>query len=181
MREAKYDLLVSSDADVRVGPGYLRSVAAPFGDPRVGAVSAFFQGRIEDSFVSRVQSLGYIADFWTQGMVSHFVEDGFKWATGASLAIPRRVLTEIGGYESVVDSHSEDLLLVQALTARGYRVEFASEPITMVYPRQSFSAFFRHQILWSLRLRHVRPAGHFGLLLTFGLPWACLLYTSRCV
>jgi ceramide glucosyltransferase len=49
VREARYDLLVTSDSDVRVGPGYLRSVAAPFSDPHVGLVSAFFQGQIEET------------------------------------------------------------------------------------------------------------------------------------
>lgn len=174
VREARYDLLVSSDADVRVGPGYLRSVAAPFSDPHVGLVSAFFQGQIEGNFVSRIQSLSYVAGFWTQGIVSHLLEGGFQWATGATLAIPRDLLSAIGGYEAVVDSHSEDLLLVRALASRGYRVEFASEPVSMVYPRQSLRAFLQHEILWSLRLRHIRPLGHFGLLFTFALPWAVL-------
>ena len=36
-RAARYDLLVLSDADIRVGPGSLRSVAAPFRDAQVGA------------------------------------------------------------------------------------------------------------------------------------------------
>jgi ceramide glucosyltransferase len=174
VREAQYDLFVTSDSDVRVGPNYLRSVAAPFSDPAVGVVSTFFQGKAEDGFVGRTQALSYVADFWTHGMVSHLIEDGFKWGTGATVAMPRELLAMIGGYESIVDYHSDDFRITQALTSRGYRVEFASEPIQMVYPPQSFRSFVQHQILWSFRLRRLRPAGHFGLLFTFGLPWAIL-------
>src|SRR5690242_15888102 len=39
VEEASYDLLVISDSDVRVQPSYLKDVAAPFGDPHVGAVT----------------------------------------------------------------------------------------------------------------------------------------------
>jgi ceramide glucosyltransferase len=174
VREAKYDLFVTSDSDVRVGPGYLRSVAAPFRHPQVGAVSTFFQGQIDGSFVSHLQSLSYVADFWAQGMVSYLIEKGFKWGTGATMAIPRDLLAMIGGYESIVDYHSDDFRIAQALTSRGYRVEFASEPVSMVYPPQSFRSFIQHQVLWSIRLRRIRPQSHFGLLFTFGLPWAIL-------
>lgn len=170
VREARYDLFVTSDSDVRVGPNYLRSVAAPFSDPGVGVVSAFFQAQVEKNCVSQLQSLSYVADFWTHGMVSYFLEKGFKWGTGATVAMPRQLLAMIGGYESIVDYHSDDFRIAQALIALGYRVEFAAQPILMVYPPQSFWSFVQHQVLWSLRLRRLRPLGHFGLIFTFGLP-----------
>ena len=43
-RAARHNLLVLSDADIRVGPGYLRSIAAPFRDAQVGAVTSMFTG-----------------------------------------------------------------------------------------------------------------------------------------
>jgi cellulose synthase/poly-beta-1,6-N-acetylglucosamine synthase-like glycosyltransferase len=36
--EAKYDLLVINDSDGGVEKDYLRDVAAPFADPRVGVI-----------------------------------------------------------------------------------------------------------------------------------------------
>lgn len=41
VKEARYELLVMSDSDVRVGSDYLRELVAPFADPSVGAVTSF--------------------------------------------------------------------------------------------------------------------------------------------
>jgi ceramide glucosyltransferase len=38
VNEAKYDLLVINDSDVRVEKDYLRDVVAPFADPKVGVI-----------------------------------------------------------------------------------------------------------------------------------------------
>jgi ceramide glucosyltransferase len=40
-REARYELLVMNDSDVRVVKDYLRAVTAPFRDAKVGVVTAF--------------------------------------------------------------------------------------------------------------------------------------------
>src|SRR5256886_6242904 len=43
VQEAKYDLMVMSDSDVRVGADYLKVVAPPFADPQVGVVTGFYR------------------------------------------------------------------------------------------------------------------------------------------
>src|SRR5215831_12218353 len=43
-REARYDLLLVSDSDVRVAPGFVRQIAASFADEKVGGVSCLYQG-----------------------------------------------------------------------------------------------------------------------------------------
>jgi hypothetical protein len=41
--------------------------------------------------------------------------------------------------------------------------------VWMVYPRQEFLAFFQREVLWSRRLRSIRPRAHFGLIFTYAL------------
>src|SRR5690349_23118389 len=41
VKEARHDLLVMTDSDIRVQPNYLWEVAAPFADRRVGVVTSF--------------------------------------------------------------------------------------------------------------------------------------------
>src|SRR5436853_6546410 len=43
VKEARYDLLVMTDSDVRVESDYLREVVAPFADKSVGAVTSFYR------------------------------------------------------------------------------------------------------------------------------------------
>jgi ceramide glucosyltransferase len=40
-QEARHQILVLTDGDVRVGPNYLREVVAPFADVKVGVVTSF--------------------------------------------------------------------------------------------------------------------------------------------
>src|SRR5206468_5431791 len=47
VREARYNLLVINDSDVRVESDYLRNAAAPFQDPKVGVVTALFRSITE--------------------------------------------------------------------------------------------------------------------------------------
>src|SRR5260370_1766303 len=57
-RNAKYDLLVMSDSDVRVEADYLKQVTAPFADPKVGAVTAFYKSQPSGSLASNLDALG---------------------------------------------------------------------------------------------------------------------------
>ncbi len=41
---AAHDIFVISDSDVRVTPDYLRAVALPFADPKVGGVTCIYRG-----------------------------------------------------------------------------------------------------------------------------------------
>src|SRR5215467_3427412 len=44
IREAKHEILVITDGDVRVGPDYLRNVVAPFENSGTGAVTSLYRG-----------------------------------------------------------------------------------------------------------------------------------------
>src|SRR5713226_1802159 len=57
-QNAKYDLLVMSDSDVRVEADYLKQVTAPFADPEVGAVTAFYKSQTSGSLASNLDALG---------------------------------------------------------------------------------------------------------------------------
>ena len=47
--EAQYELLVITDGDIRVGPDYLRAVAHPFRDPKVGGATNLYVSTEETS------------------------------------------------------------------------------------------------------------------------------------
>ena len=92
---------------------------------------------------------------------------------GSTAAIPRERLTEIGGFAPLLDMHSDDYELGRRIAEKqGYRVELTEDPVDMEFPSESLRDYLRHELRWLVGLRHIRPGGHFGLLMTQGVAWA---------
>jgi ceramide glucosyltransferase len=174
VKEAKYELLVMTDTDVRVEADYLREVVAPFADPAVGAVTSFYRCLGGGTLAADLDMLGMCADSVPSALVARKLEGKVQFAFGWTMATMKKHLAEIGGWEAMANYHSDDFELGNRVAKRGHRVEFMREPVWMVFPEQTLAEFLRHELRWSIGLRNVRPAGYAGMLLTHGLPWAVL-------
>lgn len=173
VREANYDLLVISDSDIRVPPNYLREVAAPFVDPKVGGVTVFFRSLMSGSAGATLDAAGSAVEFAASALLSQKLE-GIEFMLGATMATTKERLGAIGGFEALANHYVDDYELGRRIARQGYRVELTGTPVNMVYPRESLRQFFRHELRWTIGLRNVRPGGHAALALTFGLPWTIL-------
>ena len=177
VREAKYDLLVVNDSDVRVEADYLRNVAAPFEDPKVGVVTALFRSITEGDFASDLDAVGVPSDSSASALVAERF-GGMDFALGWTMATTKLRLEEIGGFEAMADHHSDDFTLGNKIARNGYRIALMRKPICMVFPKERLSQFLKHELRWSIMLRNIRPVGYLGLAMTFGLPWAVLAAAS---
>lgn len=173
VREAQHEILVISDSDIRVSAGYLYAVAAPFADPKVGVVTCLYQGITDGSLVSEMEALGNTSDF-DAGVLSAWQLGSVDFALGATMSTTKTHLSQIGGFESLVDHFSDDYELGHRIAALGYRVEVSTFPVFTVFPTQTLAQCFRHQVRWTLTMKHSRPWGHFSLIFTQGLPWTIL-------
>jgi len=171
VREARHDLLVITDSDVRVELGYLQGVATMFRDPGVGGVTALYRGRDSLQFIAAMDCVGSSAAFCGAALVARELE-GLKFMMGSTMATTKERLAEIGGFEAMADLHSDDYELGRRIAARGYRIELLAEPVWMAFPSQTLGAYLRHELRWAIGIRNIRPGGHFGMLFTHGLPWA---------
>jgi ceramide glucosyltransferase len=172
-REARHDIVIVSDSDVRVDPGYLHAVAAPFQDPQVGAVTCLYRGVTDGSIAADLEAVGNSTDFAAGVLVAWLFSD-LNFMLGATMAVRKSSLAEIGGFESLVDYFSDDYELGNRIAGKGYRIDLIAHPVAIVYPHQTLQDAFRHQLRWNLSIRFSRPAGHLGLLFTQGLPLAIL-------
>jgi ceramide glucosyltransferase len=174
-REAKNEILIVSDSDVCVEPGFLAAAAAPFADPSVGGVTCLYRGLTDDSLAANLEALGNSADF-APGVLVAWLLGGkrLNFMLGAVMATTKKQLAEIGGFESLVDYFCDDYELGNRIATRSRRVELIRTPVDIVYPHESLGEAFEHQVRWNLSIRFSRPAGHLGLLFTHGLPWAIL-------
>jgi ceramide glucosyltransferase len=173
VREATYEIVVISDSDVRVEPQYLRAIAAPFRDPKMGAVTCLYRGLTDGSLAANLEAIGNSTDF-TAGVLMAWMLGDVDFTLGATMATTKTRLAEIGGFESLVDHFSDDYELGNRIAARGHRVELSAFPVSIVYPHQTLGHAFRHQLRWNLSIRYSRSAGHWGLIFTQGLPLALL-------
>lgn len=172
-REARHELLVASDSDTRVNPDCLRVIAAPFRDSRTGAVTCLYRGEKENTLGDALEAVGVSADFLA-GVLVAWQFSGVHFALGATLAVTRERLAGIGGFEALSDFLLDDYELGYRIAAQGYRVELLPYAVGMILPSASLSGYWQRQLRWSAGVRHSRPWGHFGLLITQGLPLALL-------
>jgi ceramide glucosyltransferase len=170
-RQARNDIVIVSDSDVRVEPGFLRAMAAPFRDPQVGGVTCLYRGLTDGSLAADLEAVGNSTDF-AAGVLVAWLLGGVDFMLGAVMATTKKHLAEIGGFEALVDYFCDDYELGNRIGARGYRIELSTFPVSIVYPHQTLGDAFRHQLRWNLSIRYSRPWGHLGLIFTQGLAWS---------
>ena len=175
--EARHDHLLINDSDIRVSPNYLRNVMPAFALPndrgkKAGMVTALYRGHSANTLGSRLEALGISTDFMPGALTARWMETGLRFGLGSTLAMTREALDAIGGLLPLVDHLADDYELGARIFQAGYRVELAREAVETSIPAYSFSEFLAHQLRWARGVRDARPLGYFGLLMTFGLPWA---------
>jgi ceramide glucosyltransferase len=170
-RTARHEIIVLTDGDVRVLPNYLREVVAPFADPNIGAVTSFYRGIAQKSLGAELEALGAASDFFAGVLVAEWME-GMTFALGASIVTTKSWVAKIGGFEAIVDMHSDDYELGHRIAKAGGQVVLSRELVWTMYPAQSARGFWNHQVRWSRTVRLCRPLSFIGLIFTHGLPWA---------
>ena len=168
---ARHELLVISDSDVRVEPDYLRSVVSAFRDPSVGAVTCLYRGMARPNLWSELEDLNLASGFQVSTLIARKLER-MNFAFGATMAVPRARLAEIGGFEALADCADDDHELGGRIAARGYRVELAPSAVQTLCASSTAREFFLHHLRWGVVTRHGRPWEYAGLLFTQGLPWS---------
>jgi ceramide glucosyltransferase len=172
-REARHQILVLTDGDVRVGRDYLREVVAPFADAKIGAVTSFYRAIAEKNLGAELEAVGAASDFFAGVLMAEWME-GMNFALGASVATTKQWVAKIGGFEAIADMHSDDYELGYRIAKAGGTVLLSREAVWTMYPAQSVRGFWDHQVRWARTIRLSRPWSFAGLIFTHGLPWALL-------
>jgi ceramide glucosyltransferase len=172
VHEARNEVLVINDSDVRVEPNYLRTVVAPLRDPKIGGVTCLYVSTQDKTFTQHLQSIGMICDFYPGVLVARQL-DGIKFMLGQTIVTTRSHLAGFGGYEAIENRPADDLLVGRLIAEQGFEVELLPYAVQTVPDYDSMRALFIKRLRWMTVMRHMRPWGHLGLAFTQGLPW-CL-------
>jgi ceramide glucosyltransferase len=98
--------------------------------------------------------------------------DGVKFALGPTIATTRARLEGFGGYPELENRPADDLLVGRLIAEQGFEVVLLRYAIETVCDYASLRDLLYKRLRWIVVMRHMRPWGHLGLLLTQGLPWS---------
>jgi len=171
VREARYEHLVFNDSDVRVEPDYLRKVVAPLRDPKVGGVTCFYVSTHDKNFVERLQTIGMITDFYA-GILVAWQLDGVRFAFGPTMVSTKERVKGFGGFQVLESRPADDLLFGRLIAEQGVEMQLLPYAVETVPDYHGLGELFDKRARWMTVMRKMRPRGHFGLLFTWGLPWA---------
>ncbi len=173
-QHAAHDILVISDSDVRVTPDYLRSVALPFSDPRVGGLTCPYRGvAAEGGLWARLEAIGMSVEMTAGVLVARSLE-GMQFTLGPTMAFRRETIRGMGGFRVTADYCADDFILGNETYKLGQRVILSHHAIVLIVIISSFRLSMLHQVRWMKSTRFSRPKGHFGTALTFSMPFGIL-------
>ena len=171
-REAQHPLLIVSDSDISVPPGYLHAVTAPLADPRIGLVTCLYRAQADD-WPSRFEALAIASDFAPSTLVAPFAGVS-EFGLGSTLAFRRADLDRIGGFAAIADYLADDYQLGRKLHSLGLRNVISEVVVSTRLSAGSWRAAWRHQLRWARTIRLSRGAGYAGLPVTFATLWAVI-------
>ncbi len=172
---AENDNYITSDADVRVTPNYLRRMVQTLRDPSVGLASCVYIGTAHPGagFSSRVDAVGKSVEMTSGVLVADMIE-GTKFALGATMAVRRKSFQDVGGFGELGQFYADDFVLGNRLAGMGVGVQLATHVIRLMVQDSPFALSFRNQLRWMQSTRRSRPWGHLGSGLTFAMPFGLM-------
>ncbi len=173
---SRAEILVVSDSNTRVRPGYLDEIAAYLEDPTVGLVTHAIAGGGEEragatasptsTWGARLDNL-HITGTMSPGFVAADALCGKTYVVGKSMAMRRADIEALGGFGVVKDVLAEDFVLGRLIPqALGKRVVLGRTVVECVTVRRSLSAFASRYARWSVMQRQCAGlTPYLGLLL----------------
>jgi ceramide glucosyltransferase len=172
--EARHDLIVMADSDVRVTPQFLGCVAAEMSGPNVALVTCPYRAVAGKSFWSRLEALGLNTEFIAGVLVARML-GGMDFALGPAIVTRKSHLEEIGGLADLQWYLAEDFVMGNRLAQLGRQVVLSSYTIEHRIGSQPWHANLSHRLRWNRSTRRSRPVGYAGQLFTYALPLALAL------
>lgn len=169
------EILVMSDADVRVDRDYLKRLVAELSEgEHIGMVTCVYKGAAPaGSLGARLEASFINTDFTPTAILSYYLEP-MRHAFASTVAIRQSTLASVGGMDSVKNSYGDDFALARRVCAAGYRIVLSSSIVTMVTEKMTFRDFWSHQMRWAKVDRKIRPVSQMRMLIN-GPFWALLL------
>ncbi len=169
----KHDLILVSDADVRVPPDFLANVVAPLSDPKTGLVNCFYRLANPTTLAMQWEAIAINADFWSQVLQAAMLKP-LDFALGAVMLTRRKLLEEIGGFSALADCLADDYQLGHRIARKGHRIALCPVAVECWDTPMNWSEVWKHQLRWARTIRVCRPLPYFFSVLANATFWPLL-------
>lgn len=173
-RRAKHDVIVVSDADVRVPPDFLANIVAPLRERAVGLVNCFYRLANPATLAMQWEAIAINADFWTQVLQARSLRS-IDFALGAAMATTRAQLESVGGFATLADYLADDYQLGNLIAQRGGRIVLSPVVVECWETPKTWRQVWFHQLRWARTIRVCRPVGFFFSILGNATLWPLLM------
>lgn len=154
-RAARHEVLVISDSNIRVEPGYLSELVALLEDPEVGLVTNAMAGVGERTMGALIENLQLGAGTGPSMIAAKVLADR-DIVVGKSMAFRRADLAALGGFEAFKDLLAEDYVMGRRISRElGKRVEVARQVVLNVAARRTLGDFVRRYARWGVIQRQM--------------------------
>jgi len=178
LQHARHDVLVISDSDVFLQPDYLKTIVAPLSDPDVGCSCTLYKAAGAETWFEKMELLTLNADFMANVLFA-YISGASKFCLGASAALHRSTLEQIGGLDSLADYLVEDYEMGRRIWMLGKKVAVVPYFVDTIVDLKSPSQWWHHQVYWDQNTRAARPMAFFATALVRSVPFAVLYAIVR--
>src|ERR1700687_313101 len=144
-RAARHEVIVIADSDIRVTPDYLRRIARQLREPGVGIVTCLYRAVSTGGLPTLAESLFINTDFAPSILVARLIETR-RYAFGATIALRRAVLDEIGGFLPLANYLADDYYLGYRVAERVYSVALSDMVVETVLAVGTWKRVPAHQL-----------------------------------
>jgi ceramide glucosyltransferase len=169
---AEHDVLIAADSDIFVKGDYIGRIVRSLQKPDVGAVSVLYHGEATATPWSQMAALSINTQFLPNVLVG-ITFNLAKPCFGSTIALRRKTLRAIGGFQAFSNQLADDYLIGEAVRRLGQKVEIAPFSVAHICHEESLRDFLRHQLRWARTIKSIDLAGHLGSFITqpFALAW----------
>lgn len=153
---SRHGVLVVSDADVAAPPDLLAQLVANLDQPGVGIVTCPYRMANPENIPMKLEAVAVNADFWSQVLQARSLGPQ-EFALGATMALRRSKLEEVGGFAALEHFLADDFLLGRRVAESGSTIEFCPAPVDCWESPQDFLSVWRHQLRWARTIRTCLP------------------------
>ncbi len=168
-KAAKHDLMIISDSDMIVETDYIKRVVSGFSGPQVGLVTCLYKGTPAPGLASHLGAM-FISQWFAPSALIPATFGDVRNCFGATMAVKRTILGEIGGLEALVSNLADDYILGRLILGAGYQIRLAPVMVENHVHETSLKSLVLHELRWARTIRSVEPLGFLSTFLTDAIP-----------